>query len=689
MPNRSRTTNGLSPLAALCAVVAGVFIAGGLTGCKVPLTDIFARFVIADAAWFAEEETLFLFYEVEAEQGISEDSLVEIRFVTDDGVVDWVELSTLEAVHTHVPVDCGPNTVCGSRSLHIPLEPREVQLRLRYHREGELTLDPQTNYNVIGPGPAHTNRSLLVYGVFTEENRGVQWRARHLFPTLRNMEVERLGLRRLFTVSNISRGGPAPFVLGNRYLYGAQCDDPVRLGWQEVETEDRAIFSPEELGEEAFEHETVCARATVYDPTGPFAASAFARKNPEVRPAFPLLRSPIEEAVPIKYMLTPCNRTISQVHYDMQEQRLLMQGISPYCIDLWESDDEDVVAAAVADFVARVNADVEAVRGGGQDMILVMALHHDDDPAMAATLEQALAGILLPERQRSTPRVAGGFVLDSYSYSLTDLTVGATTLWCPSGIDFDEDDLEDGTVVPPAGLSSLICALPDVTLNFSLGPFDLGAVPILPNRQAYLNFIDIYSPDQAGEMRDLTFLAPQVPPNAEGLDLPPFGSVTFFDDEIISAEADDSFSYCETPEETSTAFFRSSVLPIFLPIASLPEWHAIFRETTYGLGLGWEFPYLLELEYEAVAALAVSAFTLSLPLGLGVTVEQDYGSQVWKTGEFPLAETLTQCTRFCAHPTFDGAGIYQVADQFDLTYRNQCYAPVFPERGDDGFPHDP
>lgn len=658
------------------------------SGCKVPLTDIFARFVIADAAWFAEEETLFLFYEVEAEQGIGEESLVEIRWVTDDGIIDWVDLSTLEAVHTHVPVDCGPNTVCGSMSLHVPLEPREVQLRLRYHRDGELTLDPETALNVIGPGQAHSNRSLLVYGVFTEENRGVQWRARHIFPTLRNMEVERLGLRRRFTISNISRGGPAPFVLGNSYLYGAACDDPVRLGWSEVETEDRAIFSPEELGEEAFESETVCARATVYDPTGPFAASAIARKNPEVRPAFPLLRSPIEEATPIKYMLTPCDRTISPVHYDMQEQRLLMTGITPYCIDLWESDDPDVVAAAVADFVARINADVEAVRAGGRDMILAMALHHDD-PDVAATLEQALSGILLPERARSTPRVAGGFVLDSFEYTLTDLTVGATVLWCPALLDIDADDVEDGTIVPPAGFSSLICALPDVDLMFSLGPFDLGALPILPSRQKYLNFIDIHSADQAGEMRELVFLAPQVPPNADSIDLPPFGSVTFFDDEIISSDGDDSFSYCETEEEAQTVFFRSSVLPIFLPIASLPEWHAIFGESDYGLGLGWEFPYLLEMQYEAVAALAVSAFTLTLPLGLGTTVEQDYGSQVWKTGEFPIARTLTQCRRFCGHPTFDAAGIYQIEDYFSLAYRNACYVPVFPERGDDGFPNDP
>lgn len=668
-------------------IALAALIVSAAAGCKVPLTDIFARFVVADAVWFAEEETLFVFYEVEADQGLGDESLFEIRYVTDDGVVDWTELAAIEPVHTHVPVDCGPETKCGSMSLHVPLEPREVQVRLRYHRDGELVLDPETRFNVVGPGPPHTNRSLLVYGVFAEDARSVQWRARHLFPTLRNMEVERLGLRRRFTISNISQGGPAPDPTNNAYLYGARCDDPARLGWQQVETEDRAVFSPEELDESAFEAPTVCAVATVYDPTGPFAASAFARKNPEVRPAFPLLRSPIEEATPIKYMLSVCDRTISQAHYDMQQQRLLMQGISPICVDDWADDDR--FEAEVADFVARVSDDVEAVRADGRDMVIAIALHHDD-PTIAARLEAALSGLMAPERQRNTPRVVGGFVLDSYEYTLTDAVVGSTVLWCPALLDIDTDDLEDGEVpAVPVGLSSLICALPEEDLAFSLGPFDLGALPILPSRQKYLNFLDIYTADEAGMMNRMTFLAPRLPPNADSVNLPPFGSVTFFNDEQISADADDSFSYCETEGEASTVFFRSTAIPVFLPISSLPDWHSLFTEESYGLGLGWEFPYLLELEYEAVAALAVTAFTVTLPLGIGTDIEQDYGSQVWKTGEFPLAESLTQCRRFCDHPTFDAAGIYQIDDLFSVAYRTACYTPVFPRRGDGGFPDDP
>ena len=50
-----------------------------MIGCtKVPLYDVEADFSRADAAWFAEEQTLFFFYEVAAEQGIGEPSVLEV-----------------------------------------------------------------------------------------------------------------------------------------------------------------------------------------------------------------------------------------------------------------------------------------------------------------------------------------------------------------------------------------------------------------------------------------------------------------------------------------------------------------------------------------------------------------------------------------------------------------------------------
>ena len=176
-----------------------------MTSCtKVPLYDVEAGFSRSDAAWFAEEETLFFFYEVAAEQGIGAPSVVEVRWASDTERVDWTPIEDFETVHEHVDTDCGPNARCGSSSIAVSDEPREVAIRLRYHRDGEMALDADVAFNVVGPGPAHSNRSLAVYGVFDESNQQIQWRSRHQFPTLRNMQASQLGLRRSFTVSDIA-----------------------------------------------------------------------------------------------------------------------------------------------------------------------------------------------------------------------------------------------------------------------------------------------------------------------------------------------------------------------------------------------------------------------------------------------------------------------------------------------------
>ncbi|MCA9542339.1 MAG: hypothetical protein KC620_25755, partial [Myxococcales bacterium] len=181
---------------------------------------------------------------------------------------------------------------------------------------------------------------------------------------------------------------------------------------------------------------------------------------------------------------------------------------------------------------------------------------------------------------------------------------------------------------------------------------------------------------------------PTLPPNAEHLSVPPFGTAVFFNDEIITADTDDSFSYCETGAYPGVVF-RPPGAPLPLPLLALPAWHAMTGADTYGLGVVLDFPYIVISRYEIVGAIAVSAFTVSLPFGVGVEVSQDFGSELWLSGEFPLADTLLQCRRFCGHPTFDGAGVYQVGDRFDIAYQSACYAPAFPKRGDSGFPRDP
>ncbi len=673
-----------------------------LTACnKVPIHNVAAGFVLADASWFAEEETLFAFYEVTAEQGLGDPSVIEITYATDDERVDWTALSDLPAVHTHEPVDCGVTSLCGSYSLHVEKEPREVALRLRYHRDGEMALDADTVFNVVGLGDPWSHRSYLAYGVFDATNQRVQWRGRHRFPTLHNEQATELGLRRSLVVADATYGWDDLAPPDNPYGYGVDCPgDFEPAGLAEVETMERAVFAEADLPLAASDASTVCARATVTDATGTFTTGAIARKNPEVRPAFPELRSPIHDATLLPFFLEPCDRVISAEHEEMQRQRLQLDGVRSYCTDDWDTPGfADALAAAFSDAV-------EAARPAGEDMILVIGLHQDED-GVADVLQDALAQVVPEERLQPSPRLAGAFVFDSDGEGLTSAALEPSTLWCPSTVSPTDTDL------PTA--ANLTCAIAPDNPDVVLGPFSFGALPILTSREHYLDFIDTYSKAQAGEVTSVSIRTPEFATTADHVDIGEFGVATFLNDELVTAEADEAFSHCVS-DQPYLFVFRSEIMQSdafaallarncrdgtfseefcslaglgLLPIEMLPDWHGAFPESSYELGLYWDFPFLLHLEYETQAAGSVTAFGLSVPFGFAGTGESYLASAMWTTDRFPLGDALTQCTRFCDHPTFDSAGVYQVSALFRSAYAHSCYLPEYPALGDSGFPLDP
>ena len=683
------------------AAAALLALAGGPACEKVPFVDVNAGFAISDVAWFEEEETMFIFYEVSAEQGLGEPSLVEITYATDDERVDWSDIEAFDTVHTHLPVDCGVRRRCGSTSIHVPKEPREVDIRLRYHREGELSLRAQTVYNVVAAGPDHSNRSLLVYGVFDETNQRIQWRARHQFPTIRNEQAQELGLRRDFAVRDQRYGRGRLTSADNPYGYATGCPDGLtEAGLDAVSTDERAVFNRTDLPLDASDAPIVCAQATVTDALGDYTASALAQKNPQVRAGFPLLRSPIREAVPIRFFLAPCDRTISEDHEEMQRQRTQTEGTPTYCIDDWDRPTfVDALAADLSDAI-------EAARPDGEDMVLVIALHQDES-GVSEAVEEALALVLPEERERSSPRVAGAFVLDSQERPVSLPELDPVVLWCPS-----ELPTGGGDTLPSA---SLACAVLPDNPNFELGPFSFGQLPILPPRDQYLDFINEYSVRQAGLVEELTFRTPEFAVTSDHIPFGDFGVVTFLNGEQVSASPTDAFSFC-AQEDAQFFAFRSPIMQSklfqqlaedncdqigldpsicetaalgLLPIELLPQWHALLGEEIYDLGMFWEFPFLLRMQYQAVTAGSISAFGLTVPFGLGNPAEAYYGTQIWTEESFSLDPLLTQCRRFCGHPTFDSAGVYRISEPFRETYQTTCYTPDYPEPGDLGFPLDP
>lgn len=673
-------------LFALWAALGGCFVdpvSGLPVGCgKVPIVDINAQFTIADVSWFEDEQTLFAFYRVDAEQGIGPESVIELTYRTDDLEVLWTPLGSFTPVHVHLPVDCGEKSRCGSISLRVNKVPRDVRLRMRYHRNGPLSLTPATTYNTVSVGPAHQSRSLVVYGVFDESNKQVQWRARHQFPTIRNEQATELGLRRSFRVTD-ANFGDLPDVAGNPYGYGASPICPIdftNLPWPERKTQERAIFETNALPLSASTASGVCATATVSDAIGEFSTSAVARKNPETKGGFPTLRSPIRENGRVGFVLRMCNKVISQDHFDMQLQRLLIRGAQEICVD-------DFRRARFSEQIASaIKTRIDAERLLGKDMVIELAIHHDDATgALGRVLESALEQVLVPERDKSSPRVSGAFLLDSFGYRVASPTVRQLALWCPAQLIsmFDIDRVPD--------TSMRDCPIqPDIP-DLVLGPFRLNQLPILPTRDQYVKFIMKYSVAQSGEMKTLTFLAPERTAVSANVSVGDFGVATRFNNETISAAPTDAFSFCSS-EDPGVA--RVVVMPVtadqtVIPLSLLPQVHRMMPFDRYFLGLAWESPFLLRAEYTSSLAASATVAGFTIPFGISSGNERFLGAEQWKRETFPLADALTQCTRFCDSPTFDSNGVYQPLALFRDAFETQCYRPKFPVPPEGGFPRDP
>lgn len=667
-------------------LLLGVMAAAAATACgevKVPVVDVNAGFTLADVTWFEQEQTLFVFYRVDAQQGLGPASQLEIAWRTDVADQPYAPLESFPKVHLHVPVDCGTTSLCGSTSIHLAERPRDVRLRLRYHRDGAMVLDAPVTFNAIGSGPAHTHRSLIVYGVFDQTNTHVQWRARHQFPTLRNQQVQELGLRRKFVITEPRYGElpTPPDWAGNPYGYGFARDCPVTLdplGWPPLGTNERAIFDRDELPAIAALVPVVCARAQVTDATGTFEVAALARKNPEVAPAFPALRSPIQVDTPVGFLLRICGHTISEEHRAMQVQRLQLEDDPSICIDGW-------AAPGFADQLAtQLRARIDQVRAAGHDMILLLSVHHDDQTGgLANVVEAALEQVLPFEQTKSSPRVSGAFVFDSYAHTIGTPDLRRMVLWCPANR--PGDDLDQA---PSA--SEMSCALQPDLPDLKLGPFRFGNLPILPTRAQYLTFIGKYSDAQAGKTKSLEFRAPERTPLSENVPVGDFGVATFFNNEVMTAAPTDRFSYCASADGSS----QLAVVGIpgsseVAPLSMLPEIQQQFPQPSYRLGLAWDFPFLTRLQYEVVVAGAATAYSFTVPFGIANSQEAYYGTALWQTGQFPLDQVLLRCTRYCDHPTFDSAGVYNVSAPFTPTYDTQCYRPRYPTPEDGGFPLDP
>ncbi|MEL6548424.1 MAG: hypothetical protein AAFQ82_27620 [Myxococcota bacterium] len=209
----------------------------------------------------------------------------------------------------------------------------------------------------------------------------------------------------------------------------------------------------------------------------------------------------------------------------------------------------------------------------------------------------------------------------------------------------------------------------------------------MPTRADYLRFVDQFSEDEAGRVETLTFRVPELTPVSESVPVGDFGVVTFFNQERFSAA--DAYSVCPTPRTFLIAYRETGMPDSLAGLEELPLFHAEAPAPTYDIGLAWDFPFLTQLDYRVVVAADVSAFSISVPFGFGSDERDTFGSAIWSQNEFVLDDDFLACTRFCSHPTFDTAQIYNVQVPFFPDFANRCYRPRYPTPSDGGFPNDP
>jgi len=375
-------------------------------------------------------------------------------------------------------------------------------------------------------------------------------------------------------------------------------------------------------------------------------------------------------------MLQFCQEFPDNEHRDMQLQRLFLVEDDVLCVDDFRQ--AGFAGSLSTFFTERINA----LREEGEDMVLVLGLHRDTGiVGLAERIEQALAPIVREEAEKSSPRLSGAFVFDSFSHQILDPDVARFVLWCPASL--PGNDLSQ---IDNASLRT--CATQILVPPIGLGPVSLTTVPILPTRRQYETFIEDFGVRSAGRMTELSFVAPSRTPLSRNIQVGDFGVATFFNNEAITPAPEHAFSYCASADAANIVFSVEGFDDV-APLSALGEVHRQFAFPRYALGLLWDFPYLMTLEYQSFLAFNGEAFGVTVPFGIASPAEEFRGSFVWEQERFDIGNALLECKRFCSAPTFDSSGVYNIRQAFDETYAQQCYAPRFPSPPGAAFPVDP
>jgi hypothetical protein len=307
----------------------------------------------------------------------------------------------------------------------------------------------------------------------------------------------------------------------------------------------------------------------------------------------------------------------------------------------------------------------------------VLAVNHRLAPIVSRfhqILAEKLNRKVAEERAMHSPRLVGAFVYDSSPAEERGVNLQAGVIWCPR---LEPKGEGKGEPVSPTAANCI---------GFRGGKADFGlfnfVIPMgpFPTLDAYENHVRELGDRGWSRNPELSFQSVLTDVNSVNL---PDQTVTFFDGERLTLQKGEGLRVCRERDEEGildNLMFRVTVEGGEAPMLRSPNdlqgfARSVAAKTNLEVGIGWEQPFWGGLSFE----IPVEGKVLSvIPLNFSARERQKMGDGKWQRSLWPVGALLQKCTKYCDHPYFDEAGVYQVSSTWRGSW-TACPRPRYPE----------
>jgi hypothetical protein len=672
-----------------------------LTACeRVPLRKHDAQFGLLRSHHFANEKTQYLFFRISGlrpgQARVSWPSAIEISSPSSlkipglkPGADGFANLDLSQGVHRHQLVECGQGNLCGSFSFRAEKPVLNLALRFRYHKDGAMYETAPVTTSVHPEGATADAQSALVYGVFNGNNSRLQYMVHDNFGDPDSGDIANFGMTRSFAIENVqltdlSKAEKASIqTTGSAFMFPAQpCQSHMQQGVAGKASAHRfsgsaswsnAVFdTTTNMGSVCFTAKNLDARGEVLS-----QAPGMARRNPELHAEGLRVRSPMQEALTIPLVITYCpnlpeSAALTEPEFLIYQRHILSAPRSG--VDVCFAVNEEERFAIDLDRVLRQKlAAARSNNPKADDFFFKVIVHHKLAPEVRRfhdIIGDKLGALIASEVLHVSPRLVGSFIYDSRSVDTRGTQRNASIVWCPRR-EQDGPGSDASANCTPSASGEL--QLGPVTFLIPMGPF--------PTVDTYMDYVRKYG--DRGQSKNGQFVVRSVRTNANSLTDSADGRLyTFFDGQRLSLNANERLKFCRDRDGESLldalAFRYSPPSGGADQILKVDQAQTLMsgsvEAASVNVGVWWESPFLGGFSFDTPASGKVFS---RIPISRTFRSSEKLGDERWSKEGFDLTPMLQKCTRYCDHPYFDEAGVYQIRDSWTAVGR--CPSPKYQE----------